>query len=477
MRLVALVYLFVTLNSSVQAQPATDAKELKQFIQLLTADSLAGRATGSLGATRAATWISSRFHQLGLQKFAGLSFVDTFSLSKHSLGEVALTIDNHRFENFKDIIVQGSHYQQNGLATTIVFGGFGSDAELNSITVSGNLVMLFVPNMRSTYALNNRLAKRGAAGLIVANPQNEAQFKSLVNTQKNHILQDRVSRWGNVQDTSSISFKFLDTMQSVNTISLANNKIKAMIGLSANRLIKLAEDHKITEVPQRKAHLIYSKQTDRILAANIVGILPGKSDSAIIISAHYDHLGSTDHSYFPGADDNASGVAALVKLAEHFTSIQELPYTLVFLATDAEEHGLLGSEHFIKRFGNKIIGNVNMDMIGRVDPIHEQRPYLYCLGTDKRPTLHKLVNQAAKEVDCSIDFSLNNTDDVMGLYARSDQFSFYQKGIPSIFFFSGLHADYHQVTDTANKLNYSILTRRIELISHFIELWLFSSKK
>lgn len=113
-----------------------------------------------------------------------------------------------------------------------------------------------------------------------------------------------------------------------------------------------------------------------------------------------------------------------------------------------------------------------MDMIGRKDDKRTGRTnYLYSIGTDLFPEIGKSLEEADQTYkSCSFDYSLNNSKDISGVYYRSDQYSFYQKNIPSIFFFSGLHSDYHKQTDTAKKIDYTRLQNRVRLIGEVINL-------
>ncbi len=176
-------------------------------------------------------------------------------------------------------------------------------------------------------------------------------------------------------------------------------------------------------------------------------------------------MGKSGKEYFPGADDNASGTAALLEIAEEFSGRKDLEYNIVFLATSGEEAGLLGSLYHVSQpdFDPKsIVCNLNLDMISRNDDKHDNTKYLYCIGTDQSKEIDSIIKKAdSLFAECSFDYSLNNSKDPLGLFTRSDNYSFYKRGITAIQFFSGLHPDYHKTTDTVDKIDFINLENRV----------------
>lgn len=208
-----------------------------------------------------------------------------------------------------------------------------------------------------------------------------------------------------------------------------------------------------------------------IETANVLGVIRGESEKVIIISAHYDHVGTRGDIYFPGADDNASGVAALLELAEEFVQYKHLKYSMIFIAFAAEEWGLLGSKYHTDKSDfepEKVVCCINLDMISRCDNKHTgDCNYLYCIGTENNADLDSLVRKAnSLFTSCTFDYSGND----LGIFSRTDTYSFFQKGVPSILFFSGFHEDYHKPTDTIDKINFELLTNRVKLIGEVVKL-------
>jgi hypothetical protein len=462
-----------TLQSRGQADKSKiDKKDLKTFMKILSSDSLEGRGTGSEGQRKAERFISNRFKEMGLNTYDQNSYLEKFKLNQTYWGEVYIKTQSTTLKNFENMVFQGSNVQNEEIEKEVVFGGRGTDEELNQIEVKDRLVLVFVKNLRSIYDISAKLGQRKASGIIIANPENEKQFESIKNTFKDYSLQKRLSLPNS--DTTRIRFARWDTIKFINTITIPNSEIKNISGRSIKELNKLQEANKIKEVPVTKIKVKFEKVENEIETANVVGVVKGKSNKSISLSAHYDHLGKSEKEYFPGADDNASGTAALLEIAEEFSETRDLEYNIIFLATSGEEAGLLGSFYHVNHpdfNATDILCNLNLDMISRGDDKHDNNKYLYCIGTDQSAEIDNLIKRADSLFDkCSFDYSLNNSKDPAGLFTRSDNYNFYKKGILAIQFFSGLHVDYHKPTDTADKIDYVNLENRVRQISLVIEL-------
>jgi hypothetical protein len=449
-----------------------DKKDLKTFVKLLTSDSLEGRGTGTEGQWKAARFISERFKELGLSTYGQNGYFEKFKLNQTYWGQVYIKTKTRILENFVNMVFQGSNVQNQEAENEIVFGGRRTEDQLNQIEVKDRLVLIFVKNLRSHYDINRRLAQRRASGVILANPDNEKQFESIKNTLKDYSLQKRLSL--PYRDTIQNVFAKWDTTRFINVITIPNSEIRNVSGFSIRALTKLAAENRIKDAPTSKIIVKFERIQNEIEAANVVGVIKGTSNKSIVVSAHYDHLGKSGKEYFPGADDNASGTAALLEIAEAFSKSSNLKYSIVFLATSGEEAGLLGSSYHVNHPDFQpanILCNLNLDMISRSDDKHSNRKYLYCVGTDQSTEIDNVIKKADNLFDdCSFDYSLNNSKEPMGLFTRSDNYSFYKKGIPAIQFFSGLHLDYHKPTDTADKIDYDNLENRVRQISLVIEL-------
>lgn len=207
------------------------------------------------------------------------------------------------------------------------------------------------------------------------------------------------------------------------------------------------------------------RSSSSITGKNMLAYIPGKSQEIIVISAHYDHVGIINEEIYNGADDNASGVAALLKFAAHYKN-NKPNYTLVFAAFDAEEMGLRGSKFFVDQPVlplEKIKLNVNMDMIS-----HNDKGELYACGTYKYPELKKyfITSKPTIKVIFGHDDPKTGNEDWSN---QSDQGSFNAKGIPFLYFGVEDHKDYHKATDEYKNINKKFFTDAAESILEIID--------
>ncbi len=210
----------------------------------------------------------------------------------------------------------------------------------------------------------------------------------------------------------------------------------------------------------------------RVAVKNVIGVLEGEgphADETIVIGAHYDHVGlGGDGSLAPGAnevhngaDDNASGTAALIELARRLAAHPEPPpRRIVFLAFTGEERGLLGSAHYVKEPIYPLestVAMINMDMVGRL-----QDNRLTVFGTGTSPAWNDWLDQFAAEETLELAKKPEG-------FGPSDHASFYPHSIPVLHLFTGTHSDYHRPSDDWDKLNYEGMVQIVELVEHLVD--------
>ena len=220
---------------------------------------------------------------------------------------------------------------------------------------------------------------------------------------------------------------------------------------------------------------------------NVVAYIKGSEipEEYIVISAHYDHLGVQGDIIYNGADDDASGTSAVLLIAEAFKNAVEQgngpKRSIVFLHVTGEEEGLYGSRYYTE---NPIfplentVTNLNIDMIGRYDIQHKDNPeFVYLIGSDKLSSeLHELSEAINKKyTNLMLDYTYNDENDPNRFYYRSDHYNFAKNNIPVIFYFTGVHKDYHKETDTADKIQYDLLQKRTHLV--FYTAWEIANKE
>lgn len=218
-----------------------------------------------------------------------------------------------------------------------------------------------------------------------------------------------------------------------------------------------------------------------LTSENVLGFIKGteKPEEVLVISAHLDHIGTKNGVVFNGADDDGSGTIALIEIAEAFKKAAQDGYgpkrSILFLHVTGEEIGLYGSkyysEHPVYEMENTI-ANLNIDMIGRIDPKREAKTdYIYLIGSDMlSQDLHDISEMAnEKYMKLDLDYTYNGKDDPNRFYYRSDHYNFAKNDVPVIFYFNGTHEDYHRAGDTADKIEYELYQKRTQLV--FVTAW------
>lgn len=219
---------------------------------------------------------------------------------------------------------------------------------------------------------------------------------------------------------------------------------------------------------------------------NILAFVEGteKPEEVIVISAHYDHVGMSKGEIYNGADDDGSGTVALLEIAEAFQKAKKSgagpKRSILFLHVTGEEHGLLGSKYYAENpifpLANTVV-NLNIDMIGRCDPANCGKDYVYVIGSEMLSTDLKKISENANATTTKLDlnYKYDDPNDKDRLYYRSDHYNFAKNGIPVIFYFDGIHEDYHKPTDTADKIDYVALKKRTQLV--FATAWELANRE
>lgn len=211
---------------------------------------------------------------------------------------------------------------------------------------------------------------------------------------------------------------------------------------------------------------------------NVIAFIEGteKPEEFLIISSHYDHEGIKNGEIYFGADDNASGTTAVIEIAQAFAKAKEKGHgpkrSILFVNFTGEEKGLLGSKYFVANPIiplKNVVANLNIDMIGRMGYKHPNDDnYVYVIGADRLSTqLHEINERVnATYINLDLDYKYNEKSDPNKFYKRSDHYNFAKNGIPIIFYFNGVHDDYHKPTDTPEKILLDLLVKRAKLVFH-----------
>lgn len=213
---------------------------------------------------------------------------------------------------------------------------------------------------------------------------------------------------------------------------------------------------------------------------NILAFIEGseKPEEIVVVSAHYDHVGTQNGVVYNGADDDGSGTVAVMEIAKAFQSAKKAgsgpKRSILFLHVTGEEHGLFGSEYYTDHpvfpLANTV-ADLNIDMIGRDDPENRGKQYVYVIGSEMLSSQLKVINEAAnrKTNNLELNYKYDDPNDPQRLYYRSDHYNFAKNNVPVAFFFDGIHEDYHKPTDDPDKINYDLLAKRAQLV--FTTAW------
>jgi hypothetical protein len=444
------------------APPAEEA--YLSHIKFLASDKLKGRGTGTPELEQAADYIARQFKDAGLQPVAGSYFQRFPVTTEAKLGgknRLTLTLQGKKLslkfnQDFVPLNMSGSG-EYSGEA---VFVGYGISApEYNyddyaGIDVRDKVVVMFRREPQETddkATFNGRVYTR------------HAQFDSKVTNAKLHgakaaiILSDVLSSgYGEVEKFAKNAGPANAGIPAVMLDGEEGEKLLAAAGLKLRELhTAIDADLKPRSQPLPNVAVALRADLSREVrqVRNVVGYLPGQTDEFLVVGAHYDHLGlgqqfsmapnSAGKPHF-GADDNASGTAGVIELAKQFSAVPNRKRGILFMTFAGEELGLLGSSFFVNNPQlplEKAVAMINMDMIGRVK---DNRVFIGGSGTGTN--LKKLLETTP---DQGLKF---DTSETAG-YGSSDHTSFTTKQVPVLFFFSGLHADYHKPSDTWDKIN------------------------
>ncbi|KJJ39111.1 M28 family metallopeptidase [Aequorivita vladivostokensis] len=215
---------------------------------------------------------------------------------------------------------------------------------------------------------------------------------------------------------------------------------------------------------------------------NVIAFIKGseKPEEIIVISAHLDHVGmDNEGNVFNGADDDGSGTVAIMEIAQAFQKAVKdgkgPKRSILFLHVTGEEIGLYGSRYYTENplfpLENTVC-NLNIDMIGRIDSEKKENPnYIYLIGSNKISQELQDISAEVNEkyTQLELDYKYDDPDDPNRFYYRSDHYNFAKNNVPIIFYFNGVHEDYHKITDTPDKIEYDLMAERAKLI--FLTAW------
>jgi len=466
------------------AAPVIDPQVYLEDVKFLASPELRGRMTGSPELEKAARFIAAHFRAFGLQPLQGGSYYQDFPFTSNGkLGgrsRFAFTEHGHTVKLAAGDFLPLQFSASGKIAGPVVFAGYGITApeyhydDYAGMDVKGKLVLVLRHEPQEfdehsvfdgkRYTIHSRFATKavnarmhGAAGVI------------LIDDRANHKNEpDELVRFGAEEGPSNAGIPFLQVKEAkVDAWFAAAGKDLAAIETSIDHDLK-PESFSFPDSLRATLEIEIVRQTRTV--HNVGGYLPGETSEYVIIGAHYDHLGlggqyslapSQTGTIHPGADDNASGTAGVLELARWFSGQPKQKRGILFLSFAGEEEGLLGSAWYVGHPDRPLalaVAMINMDMIGRM-----RNGKLYIGGEATGTGLRPLVERITQGKHMAIDHSEGSG------YGSSDHTSFTTGQVPVLFFFSGLHEDYHKPSDTWDKIDAPAAAKVLQIVAEVAE--------
>lgn len=426
--------------------------DLRKHLLVLTSDSLQGRETGEPGQKKAAQYLATQFETIGLQPAAtdngNPSYFQRFLLQKVTRKQAYVEINGKKYTHLENMLYLSNVLQGSVRRIEVLLPAPNKH-------VQGKLLAFSAESLSEWRKKAAIARKEGALGTVVF--VKDKIFKQELSTYAPYLQ----SRYLLREETNKTSEEL--------TIVLPASAFQHFFGTSISKQEKAKRN-------STSITFEISTHNQDIMTENVVGYLEGhqKKEEILVITAHYDHLGIRGKDIYRGADDNGTGTSALLEIAEAFAIAkaqgQGPARSILFMAITGEEKGLLGSDYYTRHplFPlSETIANLNVDMIGRIDPSHQDHPnYVYLIGSDKISTELHLISEEMNRryTKLDLDYTFNDENDPNRFYYRSDHYNFAKNGIPVIFYFSGVHEDYHKPSDTLDKIlfdKYLLITRLI----------------
>jgi hypothetical protein len=501
----------VTFEEISSGYHSLQSRRIQSTLQFLASKHFRGRATGTPEAEMTADYIASVFQRQGLQPPAGNEglYVQSFELVQaipREMSRVSVEIDdgaNWTLKMGEDFLPAPWGPDSAEVQGRMMFAGYGITApelkydDFAGLEMKGNIAVVLskFPGAsrqdawdfysQKDYdepmekALNAQ--KAGAAGIIVILPSNESipalsslNFKNAKTSLASEVEGLRIPAVFVSYQAGEKLFRRGSNPE--HTLQALQNKIDS--GL------------KPTPLPlDRSASLHTRYEHKRSQGRNVIGIIPGSDtrlrNECILIGAHHDHIGTGENQeIYYGADDDASGTTGLLELAEAFQAGPLRPKrSIVLAAWGAEELGLLGSKYYVRNPTfplDKTVAMIQLDMIGRNeqrlgDPANGQPEEkdenntntVSIAGSAFSPDMKQWFEACNRRTGLTLRYRYDSGQE--NLLKRSDHWCFLKVGIPSVFFFTGFHPDYHRPTDTADKINYEKMERILRLL--YLSAW------
>lgn len=494
------------------------ASDLRADLTFLSSDALEGRMSLDRGSEVAIQFIAAEYAKAGLKPLVGDSYLQPIELIRFlpDPKQTDLVLRQAGKEQHYTFMTDfyGFFPHDISVSAPVVFAGYGITApefgydDYANLDVKGKIVLVFDhepqendPNsifngLGNTRHANARLKalnaqRHGAVGLLIASEPNRKHPSNI----------ERLSRIPGIVEriTHVPSQALADSEVNIPSFNISDAVAETLLAPSAKKGSDLQSGIdarlKPSSLPLPDTQItmkVINSEMQRGVTDNVVGMIEGNDpklkNETIILSGHYDHDGMRNGQIFHGADDNGSGTVGVIELARAFAANPAKPKrSLVFVVFAAEERGLLGSYYYAAhplRPLDTTRAVINFDMIGRNEAASAQTEGLMKIGSDtsnelnligtvNSPDYRAVVEREDEVVGLHLNYKWDD-DAALNVFQRSDQFPFAVHDIPAIWWFTGFHPDYHQPTDTVEKINFVKMEKIVRLA--YLSAWVFADE-
>ena len=447
-----------SLDTAKQYYKFITKEDLHKNLSILASDEYEGRETTKKGQKMAAEYIKNHFKNLNVSPGNKGEYFQSFDVNVTDFTRVIFVLNKDTLNIIDDYYMIGGTKDTILLNKDIIDVNYGIQEDnyndYSNINVTNKIVVLKqgVPeNIKVDFAWNNWRKKvktamnNGAIAVITV----KNDYEKSVSILKDYLLKPEMKMHYDAKVKNKL----------IPNICISKDFYKNNIKTSKT-IANLSIDIK------------YKAPSE-----NVLGYIEGREnkDELLVISAHYDHLGFDNGEVCNGADDDGSGTVALMSIAKAFQKAKQEgngpKRSILFLSVSGEEKGLFGSKYYTDNPVYPLkntIADLNIDMVGRKDSLHDDYNYIYIIGSDKISKDLHVINEKVNKNHFGffLDYTYNDENDPNHFYYRSDHYNFAEKGIPVIFYFSGVHEDYHKPTDDVDKINFN----KLEKLSRYIYL-------
>lgn len=448
------------------------AEELKKHLVVLASDAYEGRETGKKGQKMAAEYLVKAFKEMGCSTAPGMTGYEQYYdvIETKPGGDLVL---NSKALKFKSDFVYLSAKSKLQLDKVNLY----TKEELALTNPEQAVLVHTVKSMdvRTEMATLRKGLSKSVKAIVLLTQDYDTLFKYM-----GHYA-------------TGASMRLADEVQKSNEVPVFLVRASSMDGAFDKAHKYLIGKGKQKEAKKDKTAGTFSclinNDEQRLTSSNVLAYIPGSdpvlSKEVVVITAHYDHIGIENGVVFNGADDDGTGTVALLELAQAFMEAKNNgkgpKRSLLIMPVSGEEKGLLGSAYYASHPVLPLaetIADLNIDMIGRDDIAHaKESNYIYVIGSNMlSDDLHNANEQANRDyTQLNLDYRFNSKTDPNQFYYRSDHYNFAKNGIPSVFYFSGVHEDYHQSTDDVEKINFDKAEKVARLV--FATAWNLADAK